>query len=572
MRAALRLGSAWGLLMVLAAFCAAPTWGQAPDQEGFTRHLLKLNTEFAELLTFDADGDGLSDLVVIEADRGHGRDTPHTLRVFRQHRQGFAPLAASVTELPRGVMLAGIGIFRNPNDPSREKGQPGLVLLLPGEVRVWPWRGDHFDSGAALVLPVESIFPVAGQELQQGLDWIQDLDEDGISEILVPGFERLTVLRQDTGGALKVHAILGIPSHTDLRHFIRRSVLSFGMPHIALADVDGKGWLDVVVYLNGQLRVFLLDDSLPVGGLGASPGTVRPAAVEMDFQPPRPFDPKEPRDPPLLFVAAKDLNGDGAFDLVFSKSSASNSEIDSRTTVMVHFGRKPGSEEGKGGQRESGQPIAFSDKPDQVFPSAGLTLPFLMDGNNDRRTDLVMVRVEIGFWNVIKALITRTVNAEAAYFPMTLDGRYAKEPQTEETYAVTFSLSRFGRQPIAAFGDLNGDRLPDLLLSVGTDRIGIHWGRKQGMWNGDYDSELKDFMPLHRRRVRIIDLNNDRRDDLIFLYNRDDIRTMPTVGQSVVIQLSRFGKEPPEGNKEGGKDSMAQAPARKIPGRKRDDS
>jgi hypothetical protein len=40
----------------------------------------------------------------------------------------------------------------------------------------------------------------------------------------------------------------------------------------------------------------------------------------------------------------------------------------------------------------------------------------------------------------------------------------------------------------------------------------------------------------------VVDLDGDGRDDLLFLYNRDDIRQMPAVNGSFTVLRSRYGK------------------------------
>ena len=45
--------------------------------------------------------------------------------------------------------------------------------------------------------------------------------------------------------------------------------------------------------------------------------------------------------------------------------------------------------------------------------------------------------------------------------------------------------------------------------------------------------------------MRVTDIDGDGRDDLIFSYNRDDIRQMPKVNRKFTVLLSRFPKQTP---------------------------
>lgn len=278
----------------------------------------------------------------------------------------------------------------------------------------------------------------------------------------------------------------------------------------------------MVAYVDGLVQVFYLDDK---------PGAkARGPDQQFDLQPARPFDPKKPRDPALKLVAAEDLNGDGLLDIVGTKQAATDSAMNTNTRVLVYYGR---SDPQKGG-------FTLSSKPDQVFVSEGFTHPILVDINGDGSTDLALVNVEIGFWTFIKNLITRTVNAETAFYFMRAKGRYPRQPSEVVDYSVNFSLGRFSHQPLTAFGDFNRDGRPDLLLSTDKDGLGIHWGLAGGVWDDDYDYLIKDFLPIRGKRVRVGDIDGDGRDDLIFVYNRDDIRQMPEVNRKFTVLLSRF--------------------------------
>ncbi len=510
----LALPSALALLPALHDAMTGAAARAADEPPHFLREQPAVQHELAAVLPFDLDGDGRQELVVLEVERGPGRDVTYTLRVLHSGEAGFAPLPGATVTLPRTVSLAGVGTFRR---------GPGLALLMPGELAVWPWRDGRFAPQAAARLAVDSLFPVAGGELKQGLTWLADLDGDGADELLVPRFDGVAVISEDPDGQLRQRALLRIRPDAQLLDWFRRNLLAYEVPALAVQQVDGRGWQDVVLFMDGQLWVFLLDDTLD--------GGERAPAYVRDLQPPRPFDPKLPRDPPMRLVSAQDLNGDGHFDLIVSKNAASDSQFNSRTHVLIYYGRA-----GQGGA-----PIDFPAEPDQVYFTEGFSVPLVLDVNGDGRKDLVLVNVEIGFWNVIKALISRSVNAQAAFYLMPPEGRLPRDPQHLQTYEVTFSLGRFSHQPIADFGDLNGDGLPDLLLSENKETIGIHWGQRDGVWASAPDARLKDAIPLAGARVRVGDLDGDGRDDLLFVYNRDDIRRMPEVNHTFTVLRSRYG-------------------------------
>ena len=483
-------------------------FGQA--KPSFARYPLRLAHEFVAVYPADLNGNGLEALIVVQADRLQ-REPRLYAQVFLQSENGFNA-AGEAQPLPNGVALAGCGRFG---------GVPGLALLLPGEVQVWPWRAQRFAESAALRLPVESVFPVTALEPIPNLQWIAGLTGNGESELIVPRFDGLEVI-EFKDGKLTSLGRLAVRPRTRFWRGLTNQSIAHDLPVLFYRDVDGDGWQDVIAFNEGELWVFSLH------GSGAGPIT---PLIQQDLQPPEPFDPRKPYDPPMRLVMAGDLNGDKLLDLVISKNAPTDSDFQSKSTTLVFFGRP------------SPAGVAFPDKADQVFPAEGFTLPIVLDLNADGREDLIQVNVEVTFWNAVRAIVSRSVKAEAGFYLMAEDGRYPRQANEVESYSVNFSLSRFGHQPIATWGDVNGDGLPDLLLSSGKRELGIHLGRPGKFWNSSADIKITDDLPINQSRLIVRDLNGDKRHDMILTYTRDDNRQMPdTVGLLTVLMSRVEGK------------------------------
>ena len=489
------------------------------QEEGveFYRYRVKLHDEFAAFYTFDLTGNGMQDLIVVEIDRLQ-REPIMFVSVFLHTPDGFRR-TASPTRMPSSLALAGVGNF---------VGGPGLVILIPHRVEIWLWRDGRFHGEDAAGLDVDSIFPVEAGEVRSEVDLLVDLNGDGLSEIVVPGFDGLRVIQQMPDGSLQGKGFLRVRPHTRFWNSLTYRAVIHDVPSLHYVDFDGNGWLDVVAFSDGQLYWYAMDESYGMGE--------RTPYLVQDFRPPKPFDPTEPWDPPLRLIKVADLNQDGVPDLVFSKNAPTDSVFTSTSSTLIYYGVP----------NEEGTLDRFPADADQVFVSEGFTLPIMVDIDGDRRIDLVQVNVEVTFWNAIRALIARSVKAEAAYYLMGAKGRYPDEPVEMESYSVKFSLNRFGHQPIATHGDLNGDGLPDLLLSADKEELGIHWGRKEIAWDSDYDEVLQEFLPIHQKRLYVRDLNMDGRDDLILTYIRSDNRQMPETVSTLIVLLSNFPAPPLE--------------------------
>lgn len=499
-----------GAACLLAALALGAPARAAEEPPTMQRIRVPIRHELGEVVPIELERRGRKDLAVIEVDRSQ-RNLPPTLEVFRLGDAGYEPIASAAQTLPAGVTLVGAGIFLQ---------GAGLVLLTPQGVEVRIWRDGQFRALPGLSFALESLFPKAGGDPQSALEWVVDLNGDGLSEIVVPRLDGFHVLTQNAAGALVSKAILHTRPLNDLMWLYHRVRVTYDLPAITYVDMKPGGWKSLVAYDNGLLSVFHLD---------AAAGIEKGPDVEADLQPPEPFDPKAPWDPPLLLVLAADLNGDGKLDLVFSKATSGDSDLNAKTRILVYYGR-----DGAAGG------IAFAEKPDQVYALEGFTLPILLDLDRDGHMDLVLVNVEITFWTVLKSLVARSVSADAALYRMRAGERYPQQPDSQGTFSVKFSLGRFSHRPIAVFGDLNGDGLPDLLLTSSQGELGLHWGRKGAFWTSSPDAAIREDFPISQGRVRVLDLDGDGRDDLLLTYTRDDIRQMPQVNHTFTVLLSRF--------------------------------
>ncbi|MCZ6644823.1 MAG: VCBS repeat-containing protein [SAR324 cluster bacterium] len=479
---------------------------------GFQRYRLPVEKETAAVFAFDLTGNGHKEILTVEVDRAVRNPVPH-LRVFTRNGKGFDVVAETGLPLPASLAMLGVGRFPE---------GPALVMLMPGQLQILPWKEGRFRLEETVTIELESINLKPGGDLKTGLQWIVDLDGDGFDEIAVPRLDGLQILRVPAFDAVERHVLLLTRSKSRLWIYLRQNIVAYSIPVVHFLDIDGRDWKDVVAFNDGLVQIFYL---------GEEPGAmVKTPDAEHDLQPPKPFNPDAPWDPPLKMVKAGDLNGDGTLDLVFVKIAPSDSGVSTSSRVLIYYGRR---------NADSGM-YELPSKPDQVFATEGFSHPLLVDINNNGRTDLALVNVEIGFWAMLKALIARTVSAETAFYLMPKEGRYPRQPDAVVDYSVKFSLGRFSHQPLTAFGDFNGDGRPDLLLSVDKSNLGIHWGLENEFWDDDYDYLLEDFLPTRKKGLRVTDLDGDGRDDLIFTYNRNDIRQMPEVNHKFTVLLSRF--------------------------------
>lgn len=519
----------WSVLFVGSVFFACgATLAQAQDAQQdpirakreqrrkLVEHVLPLEREMGTVRLIDLDDDGSKELLVLEGDRD-SREYRLRVAVYTLREGKYVRLSRASAELPAGVSAVDVGRF---------SFGKALIFISPNRVHLWPWREDVFDEQTRLEWEVAGVMPLRMRNLRARYPLLHDLNEDGRDELVLPTLAGGQVWGESAQGEWTLRAQLQLHSYGDIAHvpysgnwYLWHNLI---IPHVL--NADGQGWRDIALFDEGLLTIFSLGAE---GRLDLEADPMR-----FDFQPPQLFDPQKPEDPSLKLIRAEDLNGDKQMDLVFSKTRQGNSVLDARTLILVHYGK------------QSAGKLSYTKQADQVFVGEGFALPLILDLNGDGLLDLVSVNVEAGFWNFVRGLISRTIVGEAGFYPMGKDGRYPKRPSALRSYQVNFSLGRRTHQPIFAFGDLNGDGWPDLLLSRAKNKLGVHWGQQNEFWSKKPNETLKIDLPTRRNHIWVEDVNHDRRDDLVLIYLRGDIRLLPHRNKQFLVLQSMFDRTP----------------------------
>ncbi len=495
----------WCALFVL-DFCTA--FAQKTEANpNFTSYRLPLTQELGSVVSIDIEQDGQAEMLVLEVERLADRSFAHSLELFKRQGNTWQAQAAAKASLPKRVLFM---------DAGHTAYGPSLVFATPGELHLWAWEKGFFQPTARINLPALRGPPI--HKAAQRIRMLQDLSGDGLAEGLLPLYDGVLLLRifGPQGGMvadLRVqggeYATLykGTPSNQWI-HWIR-------WPDVRLVDVDGVGWKDILLFNDGVVVI----QPLGKGGKPAAQGV-----LSVDVEPVKPFDPKKHKRPHVNLARAGDLNGDGVLDLIVYKIMRGKKVFESRMSTAVYYGQK---RDAKG--------LAFGHIPDQIFISQGVGFPILDDFNADGLTDLAVVQVDIGFWDLVKGLIARKFSGEALYRLMGKNGRYAREPNAVRKYDVNISLTH---QPTILFADLNGDGHDELLLSKKTNTLGIHWGKKSGFWEEDAQTEWRGIIPTRTNHIVASALRGQhasQMESLIFAYDRSDARIAPDVYRQLLI-------------------------------------
>jgi hypothetical protein len=198
-----------------------------------------------------------------------------------------------------------------------------------------------------------------------------------------------------------------------------------------------------------------------------------------------------------------DLDGDEIPDLV-TLSIDSKGVFKKKTTYEIHKGTA-----GDG-------IVEFSPVPDSRIESKGIQFEMKeQDFNSDGQTDMVISTVQLGIGKILAALITGSIDIDLNFYQME-DGLYPAKPNLKREITATFSLSSGDMFfPSVLIADVDGDKVSDLLVQDGANKLKIYIGGKDGKLFAKRSVNIEVSMPNEPDLVELADLNSDGKKDIV---------------------------------------------------------
>lgn len=403
------------------------------------------------------------------------------------------------TEPAAKVALAKEALFY---DTGRIGAKKQLLLLTATSV------SELTPGGVAEIAKVQSIYKTQSSAALTKLDFLIDVNGDGLDDIVLPDFEGLRVALQSPEG-FDHFDLLELPpqltvSGTEARYLADR---------LYCYDFNGDGRKDLAVIRNNS---FLIFDATGERSFASTPRTVPidigladESVIRRAQENLIDVDQSDFRVTQIADV--KDLNGDGLPDII-TFTAISKGLFDKRTEYRVHLAVA-----GDGG-------LHYSAKPDADIPSDGVQLSLsAVDVNGDSMQDLVTTSFHLGFGEIIAALFSRSVTLDVALYRLGTSPIYPTQPDFRAKAKLQFSLSTgFISNPAVRFADFDGDGLLDLMLQDGSDELRIRRGSRAG---SEFSGETETWttrLPRDGTLIDVADANGDSRQDVLIGYGRAD--------------------------------------------------
>ena len=337
---------------------------------------------------------------------------------------------------------------------------------------------------------------------------VKDLNGDELDDIIVSNFNHVTVLLQRANGEFEKME-LPIRSMIDMTNLH----VAYSDRTIFQLDTNFDQLPDLVVLENKQLRVYeqTADGrftttsnriSLPVEVSDVPWWFVRGADGESVDQ-----SNLQHR----MIEKLEDINGDGIADLMIRQTQSSG-VFDRQNNYEIYFGF------------DQDGTLNFSPKLDTSISAEGTLAGLaLVDINNDKRQEILVSSFDVGVSQIIGALLSGSIDQDVYLFSLDKDDNYGKTPLFSEEVDLNFSLSSGSAgQPVVLSADLDGDGNRDLVLSTGTKRLTIFNGEQSDRLLGSRSKRHRLKLPDDGSMVINSDLNNDKREEVIVRYGKQD--------------------------------------------------
>lgn len=377
-------------------------------------------------------------------------------------------------------------------------------------------EGDRLPSGLYLQHKqnIKSIFLLNKSSFIAKKDFIQDVNKDGIDDLILPDFERTNLWLASKGSQEYRYQYLPINTQVELS----QEGVFFNPVTLFYADLTLDGQQDIAWISKGHVNYFRQIE----GGSFSSQQEELALASSihgLNWWQIRESDGENLDQSNLthrVIEQIKDINGDGFIDVIvrFTKSSG---VLDRVNDYEFYLGFS-----NKNGQLELPK-IANT-----VIKAEGtLTGLNIIDVNNDGKFEVLLSSFELSVSNIIGALLSGNIDQNVLLFSLNDDNSYEEDALISKEVELSFSLSSGqSGQPIVLLSDVNGDELQDLVLSSGEDKLNIFLGNKSSRLFNRKASKHKIPLPKNGELFEHYDINHDGKEDFIMRYGRLDDESM----------------------------------------------
>ncbi|NQZ81314.1 MAG: VCBS repeat-containing protein [Colwellia sp.] len=364
------------------------------------------------------------------------------------------------------------------------------------------------DNKFAKVTTVNS-FAVGDSEqyLAKG-DFLHDLNNDQLDDIVIPDFNQVNILTAQSNGSM-LQQSLPIKPQIDLSADSAR----YTRTKLYFSDINFDQRRDVIVVGEGEFEYYLQDEQ-GIFSQQAQQIKLNELISGIEWWNKPSADGENIDQSQLVYKKVeqvKDINNDNITDMVV-RFTQSSGLLDRVNDYEVYLGKNV-----------DGQ-LTFADEPNSTIKAEGtLTGLEFIDIDNDDKLEVMLAGFDIGLSQIIGALLSGSIDQDVYVFKMDENDNFTKDLKVAKEVELSFSISSgTSGSPVVKLADINGDKRQDLVLSDGDDALKVYYGTKGKKLFSKRALKYKVTLPKQGSMLISDDLNGDGKDDLLIKYGRQD--------------------------------------------------
>ena len=523
----MRINKSIFILFVLTLIFRFPCASGAEDNF-FQIYALTVEGNEIDYVVEDLNGDGLKDLLFLHMVKMNGTES-RIFSVFYQTKTGFPPIADQNFEVNKNAIIFCVSdIAKNPGKEILFFGKKGLFYYSA--------ESGKFNSEPEMLMETDSMFKLTDGSFLEYYDFSVDLDEDGIDEIIVPDFHHLVIHHQDSTGAYTIKSILNIDLQASIisaKEACQYIIASYIIPNIIIADYNNDMKKDIIIVQESSLRIFFQNNAGTFSddnAVDVELGEKLTKAYALRIRDRNVYQRDRFKDKTGI-KTIQDLNHDGIMDVITETYSVAKSAFNPEKTMKIFFGRKVGKNPSKG--------AVFNKKPDNTIVTTGFPgREAILDINGDKRMDLLIPSIELGFLKLIRILLSGKADVDLQVYKGTEQGNYNQKP--DQVIGFTLHIDRKGRRlPVADFeGDFNGDGKTDF-LGASEEAIQIVFNPNDETIKSDPDVLFPVKIPENGLNVKPKTISDDPYSDIVMIFS--DAEDETGKNKNVYVLINRNG-------------------------------
>ena len=383
-------------------------------------------------------------------------------------------------------------------------GYNASQLVAMGQDALWHYQTEK--KAWRQLASAASAYPVTDGKRMLKLEFSADLDQNGLTDFLVPDFRALQVLMQQPDGSFRSYAL---PIAAQMQVFQKDPDFILKTPRQVDFTLDGR--TDIVFNVDDNLWVY----PQQADGSFATEATVVPLGVgltpDMQAQQ-RGGDGRSYEGLTITRLERLlDLNGDKITDLVVQQQHYVD-VMEQKYSYRIHYGRN---DNGK---------LVFPLKADQQINTTGVQFDVLFaDLDADGRLDFYTPAAEIGISKIVSALLTGSASVDWLFYKQQADGSFGTKPVHRQEVDVGISLGS-GQFNLPVTAVLKGaDGKATLLKAENEDTLRSYAPVGAKLFS---DKSTRQKIKLPKRAINLLvnDLNDDGKEDLVLPFGAQEAK------------------------------------------------